>query len=356
MAWNQRTLLITLALLSSAAFAGCVEPTGPALSAAQAPGDAELQPPAPRLGLASDLPLTRNGTSLDEAPAWAVGEWWQIAYEDRLVGGEGEITRVVAGAQGPHYLVGMPADAFDDMTLLLHFPAMGRVNSSNLGFDAHDRPIRLLEFPLEEGRTWTTEWYSGAPLEAEVVSVDGNEARVELQGEGPHVTLTYDADLGAIREMDIAGYLHYEVVDHGFAYDGTVKVPHGQDLVFCHGRLAAVQGIEPCAASTSPDPEAPRETITLPPAYDRVSFGLLLADIATAGSTGVGTYGITVEAPDGSTFEARKLPGDPAWVLEPHGLDDPGGNWEATYVAGGPGIALLEGVAYDVLTVADPAG
>lgn len=338
-------LLIASALVV-AALAGCIgglQDTVPS-------GDDAVPTDEPTLGLASGLPTTRTGTTLAEPPGWAVGEWWTVEYDNLLAGGSGETTRVVAGAGNGTYLVGMAADEFSDEIMLLHFPGMGRIDRTDLSFDAHDRPIQLLDFPLEEGRTWTTQWYGGTEMTAEVTAVDGDEATVEIAGDGPPgIELTYDASLGAITEFTAEGYLRYEVVDHGFGFDGAVDVPYEHDLVLCHGRVA-VQAIEPCTLSTEPNPKGPSDTIPLDDRYDRVSFGLLMADVAPQDQVGQGVYSVEATAPDGTSWQATKLPGEGGVKLVPHGHDDPGGDWEATYVTGGAGYSLLEGVAYEVLS------
>lgn len=337
------TVALALVLVPLAGCVGGLQDTVPS-------ADDATTADGPALGPASGLPTFRNGTTLAEPPEWAVGEWWTVAYDNLLAGGSGETTRVVAGAGNGTYLVGMAADKFADEIMLLHFPGMGRIDRTDLSFDAHDRRIQLLDFPLEQGRTWTTQWYGGTEMTAEVTEVDGDEATVLLTGDGPpSIELIYDASLGAIAEFRAAGYLHYEVVDHGFGYPAPVDVPYKHDLVFCHGRVL-VQAIEPCSLSTEPNPKGPSDTITLDIGYDRVSFGLLMADVAPQPDVGQGVYAVEATAPDGTSWQATKLPSDGGIKLVAHGHDDPSGDWEATYVTGGPGYSLLEGVAYEVLS------
>lgn len=343
---------LAILLLVAAPLAGC-------LGAVQ---DAPAQTTAgvedgPRLGTDSPLPVGPTGPAgLQDPPTWSVGEWWDVEVSFTGYGGEAELTRVVAGTDGGSYLVGMDADSFNDRALVLHFPGFGRVNRSTLGFDAHDRPMHLLKFPLTEGQEWTTQWYSGDPLPAEVTGVEGEKATVVLDNGNTHIELTYDATIHAISEMTIDGYLSYEVVDHGYAHPGTVQVPYEHDLVFCHGRLAGVHAIEPCSLSLTPNPKPPMETVTLDGAYDRASFGLLMADLQDTGLVGTGYYQVQATAPDGETFSAEKLPTDPGVKLVTGGHAPAAGEWEIQTYAGGAGYALFEGVAYQVLEVTAPAG
>lgn len=343
---------VAIALVAAFVLAGCLG------AVEDAPGDvASNGSEGPRLGLDSPLPVEpAAGTDLSAPPQWAVGEWWEIEAEFTGYGGSATITRVVAGTDGGSYLVGMSKDSFNDRALVLHFPGFGRVNASTLGFDAHDRPMNLLQFPLAEGATWETQWYSGAPLPAEVVEVDGDTAHVVLDNDGTHMEVTYDASVRVITELVVDGYMRYEVVDHGLAFPGTVEVPYKHDLVFCHGRIAVAQAIEPCALELAPNPKPPTETVTLDDTYDRASFGLLMSDLQDTGAAGTGYYRVEATTPDGTTYAAEKLPDTPGVRLVTDGHAPAAGDWEVTTVATGAGFSLFEGVAYEVLEITAPAG
>lgn len=308
------------------------------------------RPGEPQLGAASGLPVEpRVGATLDEPPAWRLGEWWRTRFSAPPYRIQATFDQVVAGVHGDAYLVGVDLESFDDGVLLLHFPGLGEVNASSLGFDAHDRPFVPLQFPLHEGATWDTQWYTGAPLTARVTRAVGSEADVQLTGVRS-IQLTYDAQMGAIRRFEIAEYGGFEVVEHGYGYDGVVRIPAQQDLVFCHGRAMVVQAVDLCVTRNATEPRPPRETLQLPNTYDRASFGLFLRDLQAA-PVAPGVLHIEVVAPNGQVYRATKTPDRTGMVLYPYGLEDPGGTWQVTAVAGGAGLAILEGVAYRVLDV-----
>jgi hypothetical protein len=261
-----------------------------------------------------------------------------------------EVDAVVVGVEDGRYVVGM-ADKFDDGVLLLHFPGFGEVDPATLGFDAHDRFITPLQFPLTAGKSWATQWYTGAPLNATVESVDTAAATATVKMTGARtLSLTYDAGLGAISELAIDGYGGFTITRHGYGYHGRVVVPSHQDLVFCHGRQAVVQAVDLCVTKPATEPQPPTQTVHLGAGYDRVSFGLFLRDTMAA-PVGPGVLEIRVLAPDGQTYEATKTPQTTGMVMHPHFLDDPEGDWQVTSVAAGEGLAILEGVAYRVVTV-----
>lgn len=323
------------------ALAGCLAPSTPGAPSADA---------GVRLAEASGLPTDpRTGATLAEAPAWRLGEWWRIAFSAPPYGVEAELTVVVAGVSGDAYLVGQAGEALDDGVVILHFPPLGEIAREDLSFEAHDRRLEFLRFPLVDGATWETQWYTGAPLTANVVRVEGDVADVTLSG-AREIALAYDAAAGWITRFAIDGYGGYEVLEHGYGHEGPVRVPVGQDLVFCHGRQGGVQQVTLCETGPATSPGAPTSTVELPDAYDRVTFGLFLRD-ARAAPVGSGAYRIDVTAPDGSTYSAAKTPERPGMEIHAYSMDDPGGAWEITAVTAGDGLAILEGVAYDVADV-----
>lgn len=343
--------LLVPGLVVAVALAGCLaapEPVDP--SALIDDAFAGL----PRLGSSSDLPLLRASATLDAPPAWALGEWWTYRIESLLAGTTHEATRVVAGEVGASYLVGMPADKYEEILFIFHFPGLGAVNKTNLGFDAHDLFLQHLQFPLAEGATWTTQWYNGDPMEAVVTKVEGSRADVSLAHPVRAINLTYDAAVGDIVAFDVAGYLRYEVVDHGFGYQGEVRIPYEEDLVVCHGRANGVSVIDACAAGDLPG--GPADTVVIGGDYDRLSFALILRGGAAPAPLPAplptqGLFALEVTAPDGKQYAAAKSPQEPGVVLDVYGHDDPLGAWEMRAFAGGVGSVLFEGAAYKVLDV-----
>jgi len=327
--------------LVAAGLAGCTSPS----PAAAADGL--------RLGASSGLPTApRTTATLDAPPQWRLGEWWHVAWRAPLYHVDADVDAVVAGVDNGSYELGM-AGHLDDGLLLLHFPGFGEVDRQTLGFDAHDRPIVPLRFPLTLGKTWQTQWYTGVPENATVDAVDLAAGTAHVRFTGTRTfALTYDAKAGFVTQLDIDGYGGYKVTKHGYGFHGKVVVPSRQDLVFCNGRQGTVQAVDFCVTKSALDPQAPTQAVQVKPGYDRVSFGLFLRDTATAPApVGPGALDIRVTAPDGSAYEATKDPTTTGMVMYPHGLDHPAGAWQVTSVTVGDELAILEGVAYRVLQV-----
>ncbi|MGB0652360.1 MAG: hypothetical protein ACPGQL_04085 [Thermoplasmatota archaeon] len=313
-----------------------------------------------RFGPHSGLPRTLEEAgerNLIEPPQWVLGEWWTIRLTSFFDGKVTETTRIVSGTEGEDFLVGMPKDTFENEVMVLHVPGFGLVDKETLGFEAHDVFFQPLQFPLVESASWNADFQAPNGLTAVVDRVEGNKAFIDMSG-GFTINMTYDADMGAISRMYIAGYGLYEVIAHGFDYEGMVTVPYKHDLIFFNGRLAVVGDLSQPLFPT-PSPAPPMETITIPDEYDRVSFSLIMGDILTQGQVPVdpGFYDIDVTAPDGTLYEATKTPADGAGVtITSFGHDQPGGDWEIMSVAAGPGVSFIEGIAYIVYDVDLPEG
>lgn len=309
----------------------------------------------------SGLPLERPADwepRMDAPPQWVQGEWWTFRLESQLEGSSWENTRVVAGKEGPDYLVGMPIDEFSDDVMVMHLPGFGLVNAESLGFEAHDVMFDFLEFPLEVGNTWTGYFESNAqPVTFLVEDISDNKAHMSISGQWGGSAI-YDAELGTITYLELVGYAKYEITGHGFGYEGVVRVPHSHDLIFFHGRLAQVQGVDPQTAILTPNPKGPTDVITIAEGYDRVSFGLLFQDLVGGNvPVGSGVFQVDVTAPDGMEYTAQKLPTDgTAFKAVMFANDNPTGDWTIDYIALGAGLAAIEGIGYVTFDVVLPEG
>lgn len=367
-----------VALLVTAALAGCADeepvPEEPEIDSESM--DSETPPPV--FGPHSGLPLERAADwlpTLESPPEWVLGEWWQVKAASGFNGVEYDVTRIVAGKEGPDYLVGMPLDAFDDEIMVLHHPGMGLVRADTLGYETHDFMFELVHFPLEVGKTWDSLWQSANGVvthTVESIDEDAGTATITMTGQ-QSATYTYDANLGVVSSFNAPGYMSWEVVDHGFDWEGTVRVPHGHDMHIFHGRLGPVvpvvqsQGLVQQLTGTTPpaDVAPPTETFVVPEGYDRASFSIIIVDLpAFIGPTvtgqampvAPGAYQVSGTAPDGTQFEATHLPTDGPVTIKTYAVDNPGGEWSLQTVAAGAGQAFIEGVTYVTFDVVLPEG
>lgn len=366
--------LVVLSALLTAVLAGCTDDgTG---------GDDAVVPPSlepqfsedrgrgnitvDQVSLPLDPPLPGE-RGLATAPTLRLGEWWTIRLTEHFAGTQYEITRVVAGTEHGNYLVGFPLDAFSNDALVMHMPGYGDI-LSDLSYGAHDVPFVPVSFPLEPGKTWTTAWEAETATMEMVVDEITPEGVAIITGvptpdSGAYpTTIEYDPAIGEVRKLVMQGYAEYEVIDHGYGYEGDVRVPHAHDLVFLNGRIAAVGDI--AAPLVPPSPAAPTETITVGEGYDRLSFGALFFDIAAAtmqdqagSSAAAGAYEIELTAPDGTVYAETFTPADGYWIKAVfYGHENPAGDWNLRAVAGGAGAAFVEGIGYHSIDIALPSG
>jgi hypothetical protein len=333
--------------------AGCAGTSGPS----DADGDTGSAQGAGGNGTSgAPVPDDLNRT-LASAPDWRVGEWWRVEVTDVFSNQPRQVTRVVAGVEGDHYLIGMPRDSFSHEVMVLHVPGFGHVDQLDHGFEIHDVLFIPIQFPLEEGRTWDTA-FEGRPMTAEITQVSADEATVRMERYDNNdqlvewIDAAYDVALGEYRSMTISGYATVEVLDHGFGYEGVVTVPHEHDVVFIHGRVAGAVS----AGGGEGPVGGPTETIVVDSTYQRVSFIILLGDLDPS-LPGLGAYSLKATAPDGTVYEDAKAPGDgPGYQISYYGHDSPGGSWDVEYTAAGPGLAFIEGIAYHVFDISLPDG
>lgn len=355
-----RLALVSAFLLAAAVFSGCSDDgaatddaTSPVVQyedetiAVEQPDALKREPPAP------------GERTLAKAPEWRLGEWWRYRMTSEFTGETNDFIRVVAGSDGGNYLVGFPVDAFNNDVLVLHIPGYGDIGKTDLGFEAHDVYFQQLRFPLTDGDSWEVDFEGQRPGTA-VVSVPGDgTAIVQMQGV-LNLTVTYDPEVGEITKWVFPGYATYEIVEHGYNYQGVVRVPHDHDLVFQNGRFLLVTDLN--GPTLPPTVAPPTETIELEGIYDRASFIIVvggaqfvappLADVPTA----VGVFQTKVTTPDGTVNQVQLLPGGPPLVIESFGVENPVGTWTVDYLAAGAGIAFIEGIAYHSIDVDLPSG
>lgn len=324
-------LIAALGLLLLAA--GCLSG-----SSGEDPG-ASAEPTA----TASDEEATRMDEApevgpLHNPPGWLPGEHWTVEVSSTLLDEPLTWQRVVGGYTQDAYLVGQPAEQAAPGPLLMHIPGMGRVGQTNLSYTVHGTTFTPLQFPLEEGKSWQTR-FEGDPVNATVTDVDGDEARVELCC-ARNITIVYDAELRAIREMTVDdGFLAYEVVDHGLGFDGTVEIPTDREIVFFQGRVAG-------ALAARGDVGPPTGVADVPEDHDRVAFTQIVGNLDFTPGPETGAYLEQAHVPDGSIVTTEQAASTEGVSISFHEAANATGTWRFEHAAAGPGLALTEGIGY----------
>jgi hypothetical protein len=351
--------VLPLLLVAAFALAGCASQT-PAPTTSAAPTkqyeDGVNKLDVPTLPRAAPADGERT---LKEAPKWRLGEWWTYKIVDHFTERTLETTRVVAGTDGPNYLVGFPIDAFSNDVLIFHIPGFGDVSQADLSFEVHDVVFAPLKFPLTEAHTWDTAFEGRAGTMAAEPQTDGT-AKLTGGGNGWSMTATYDPKLGEVSHLDYPGYATYDITGHGYGYSGTVRVPHAHDLVFMHGRTGPVldnrQPAGPAAVNLGTD------TVQVQPGYDHLAFTLIAANLLpfVAPQAGAmpasGYYDIKATSPNGTVYELTALPQEAPTKISFFGTGDPTGPWSLSFTVGGAGIGIAEGIGYHSIDVQLPSG
>lgn len=343
-----RALATTLAALL---LAGCLAGEEPA-APAEAPTPAgvlidEARPDTAFGDIATGPAVGPDlNATLDAPPRLIAGEWWRLDLGDGV-----EVVRVVAEVNPDGYVIGMPHEGWYKELISYHSPALGDVGL-DLSYATHNEIFQPIQFPLVEGAEWDTV-FATAPYHAKVESVDGVRATVTLTpvGEpqptdpvfalfgftaGP-TTLVYDASAHEVVSFDAGGFIQYEVVEHGYGFEGWVTIPRGEHTAIDYGQLGPA----------TPEQVGPTREIEVAGGFNRLT--LMQAVIPM----GPGVYRARAVAPDGTEFVTEST-GEPAFQI--HEAKDPDGLWTMEDIIAGVGATYNMGIAYHQYDIRLPDG
>lgn len=276
--------------------------------------------------------------TLQEPPTWEAGDWWDVQVEYTIFDETATTRRVVAGTVGGDHRVGLAP--FSNPVVFGHLPGVGDVRASDLSYDVHGERFQPLDFPLTEGKTWTTS-YLDTEYEATVNATEGTAAEISFAATDGDLRMAavYDAEVGALTEVHGPLGTKVTVTDHGMNHTGEVVVPHDRAQML-DGRFAG-------AFTFGLEPAPPVGSIEVPDEYDRASVGLLLGSI---GGT-PGFYREEAHDPAGNTFAATST-GE--FTISLDLSQEPSGTWETSHVTAGAGFAATELVLYKIQTATLP--
>jgi hypothetical protein len=348
---------LLLASLLALVVAGCVDaPAADAdLEAAAADVTIDEARPEPTFGEIQLVAAAPDAAAtLAAPPRWVPGEWWRYHFTSPLTGVDVEFIKVVGAVDGDVYVVGMPHEGWYKEAVVYHTPCFGDVRVADLGCRAHNIEFQPLQFPLTDGATWVTQFERPPDLTASVKVLSDTEAEITFtDAEGTvHITQVYDAKIHEVRSFQ-HGIAVYEIVEHGYGFEGWITIPRAEELVFEHGRVGAP--IVTLAALAGGTPAgAPIESIEIAGGYNRLSFILAAGNIGIAPAE-AGHYKETATAPDGTVYSLEAT-GDAPLAIQFYEHKDPDGTWDLEHLAFGPGIAFIEGIAYHQYDIQLPGG
>ena len=347
-----RLALVLAALLLGGCLAQAPEPAPVEPAAAPAVVIDEARPDT-AFGDVATGPIAApdENATLAAPPRLVAGEWWRLRF-DSPIGTEGpvEVVRVVAEVTDEGYVFGMPHEGWYKEVISYHSPALGDVGL-DLSYATHNEVFQPVVFPLEPGASWRTT-FATATYDATVESVDGTRATVKLAPVAEPspldpvfaafgfaavpMTLTYDATAHEVVRFD-NGFGTYEVVAHGYGFEGWVTIPRAEHTAIDYGTLGPA----------SPDSPGPTRTMEVSGGFNRLTMMEAIFPF------GPGVYRVRSVSPDG-TEHVLESTGKPA--LRFYEVADPDGKWTVEDVVAGPGATYHMGIAYHQYDIRLPDG
>lgn len=274
------------------------------------------------------------------APELIVGEWWRIHFDTLLSDDTVEVVRVVADVNEDGYIFGMPHEGWLKEAIAFHAPAFGDV-AFDLSYNTHNVRFEPVRFPLVTGNTWETS-FAATPLVATVESADEYTATVVFRAPESNdpttplfdllfgtsdMTLTYDARQHEVVAMDSA-IGTWEVVEHGYDYEGWVTVPRGEHTAIDYGTFGPVT------------PDQVPGTIDVEGGFNR----LTMMHLAMTPENTPGAYTIRDVDPAGNEmlteFQGAGL------EIRFYESNQPEGTWTSESSGAGAGVTYHMGIAY----------
>ncbi len=277
----------------------------------------------------------QNGETL--VSEWEIGDHW--TYESP----NGTASVVVTGEQGGDWILETDDEELALINTQDDLSWMGVIRKSDLAGSQGSQRIKFFDFPLEDGKQWTTTW-DGESTTITATLVEDGKFRMDAQmGGEPYAEYVYDAEVGYFEEITWIGIMDGQdwglsLTDNGQGFSGTV---HRYEMGQTHDFVHAIDG------TGFYDVEISEQ-------WNELQFmTLLLCNDDPAGLIAVGVNSPaaaedplpmvpTVNEPeDGNTVDCMEDPvGHRVWVD-----DNPGGVWEI-----GMAVTAPNGVAHLFIT------
>ena len=346
-------LLLTASMLLSGCISG-EEPVEP--TATDEEPRVLIDPDRPTESLGEVLTGPSVGPDLNattaEAPRLVAGEWWRVRFDNNL-DEDIDVIRVVADVHEEGYVMGMPHAGWLKEAIAYHSPAFGDVGL-DLSYDTHNVRFEPVRFPLVAGESWQTH-FAAIPYTATVEEADTYTAVISFTPEaaepqptdplftllaGPFgdgtMRLTYDARMHEIVRMESALGV-WEVVEHGYDFEGWVTVPRGEHTAIDYGTFGPV----------SEQHDALPRTIDVNGGFNRMTLMHVVVPLTP------GAYKVISTGPDERTYETNATTDV---VIRFYESSSPDGTWTVQDVVGGAGVTYSMGIAYHQYDIRLPDG
>jgi hypothetical protein len=296
-----------------------------------------------------------NATT-ESPPRLVEGEWWRIRFENSFADDAvAEVVRVVANVSDEGYVMGMPHEGWYKEAIAYHAPAFGDVGK-DLSYFTHNELFEPVRFPLEQGATWLTA-FATASYRATVESADNYLATIVFQGirsnpqptdpvtdqfgltsDGGTMRLFYDARQHEIVRME-SPIGSWEVIEHGYDFQGWVTVPRGEHTAIDYGNFGPVTPGQPILT----------RTIEVKGGFNRLTMMHAVFGITP------GQYRIVSKPPNEPEMRTE-ITGTQTFALKFYESNQPDGVWTQEDWAMGGGATYSMGIAYHQYDIRLPDG
>lgn len=285
---------------------------------------------APGVGDAPALPVPAGAA---DGPAWQVGQWWRWKLEAAPAESAYEATTVVLAADPVSFDVGSPDAQAAGLVYPFHLVGFGSVPRASLAWQAHGSPVQFLRFPIVDGDSWTSDFWSapGATVTVRNATVQGPGGpepgyRSEVTYAGGGVFLAASWSMQRSQFVQVQSFFGGEA-----PFASAILVDEGkggQD-----GKPFVVTDL----LRTSSNPTAPQ-----PPASFTVPAGADLLLMACFLGGGPGRFDAVVSPPGGAPATCGTVRQDASLFYQAYTVPVQQGAGQAVLLPAGQGGVTLE--------------
>ena len=176
-----------------------------------------------------------NTTSIGD-PNWEKGDFWE--YSVKTINLEISTTMVVSiDNDATDYYIG--AGSLEDAkrhAVLNHNPALGRIQMSDFAIYENNVPQKILDFPLEESKSWSFSLYGENEFITSVISIQNGKVEISaVSDSGARISYIFDEEarwLSYFEYINSNGesQLTMNLANYGSGFTGNSYFCRGGDL------------------------------------------------------------------------------------------------------------------------------
>ena len=176
-----------------------------------------------------------NTTSIGN-PEWEKGDFWE--YSVKTINLEISTTMVVSiDNDATDYYIG--AGSLEDAkrhAVLNHNPALGRIQMSDFAIYENNVPQKILDFPLEERKSWSFSLYGENEFITSVISIQNGKVEISAVSEtGARISYIFDEEARWLSHFEYINsngesQLTMNLANYGSGFTGNSYFCRGGDL------------------------------------------------------------------------------------------------------------------------------